>query len=142
MIFSALGEGTRVTLWLPCAEGRPTETVSSEPLGSALRPSHARILVCDDDGDVRAFVATFLRHNGCTVWEANNPMLGQPWIGNPDAELDGGAFLVPSRVRGETKEHERPEMSSTFSPGLNDSEPAVHLALSSERQAKTRFLER
>src|SRR5262249_41750149 len=74
-IASSLGEGTRVMLWLPCAEERSTESVSLEPGGSALCPSQARILVCDDDGDVRAFVATFLRHNGCTVWEANNPTL-------------------------------------------------------------------
>jgi CheY-like chemotaxis protein len=62
-------------LWLPCAEGRSTETVSLEPDGSILHPSLARILVCDDDGDVRAFVATYLRDNGCTVWEANSPTL-------------------------------------------------------------------
>src|ERR1700736_5176574 len=74
-LVSSLGEGTRVTLWLPCAEGRSTETVSSEPGGSVLSLSQARVLVCDDDSDVRAFIATFLRHNGCTVWEANNPML-------------------------------------------------------------------
>jgi signal transduction histidine kinase/CheY-like chemotaxis protein len=74
-IVSSLGEGTRVMLWLPCAEGRSTETVSLEPDGSILHPSLARILVCDDDGDVRAFVATYLRDNGCTVWEANNPTL-------------------------------------------------------------------
>src|SRR5215831_18835328 len=74
-IASSLGEGTRVMLWLPCAEARSTEPVSLESGRSALCPSQARILVCDDDGDVRAFVATFLRHNGCTVWEANNPTL-------------------------------------------------------------------
>jgi CheY-like chemotaxis protein len=74
-IESTFGKGTQVTLWLPCAEGRSTETVSLEPGGSDLGPSQARILVCDDDGDVRAFLATFLRRNGCTVWEANNPTL-------------------------------------------------------------------
>jgi PleD family two-component response regulator len=35
----------------------------------------ARILVCDDDGDVRALVGTSLRDSGYTVWEANNPTL-------------------------------------------------------------------
>jgi signal transduction histidine kinase len=74
-IDSSLGEGTNVTLWLPCAEGRSAESVWSEPGGSALGPSQARILVCDDDGDVRALVGEFLRSNGCTVWEANNPTL-------------------------------------------------------------------
>jgi signal transduction histidine kinase/CheY-like chemotaxis protein len=72
-IVSSLGEGTRMTLWLPCAEGRSAETLSLEPGGSGLGSSQARVLICDDDGDVRAFVGTLLRSNGCTVWEANNP---------------------------------------------------------------------
>jgi len=38
-IVSSLGEGTDVTLWLPCAEGRSTERVSLEAGGSALRSS-------------------------------------------------------------------------------------------------------
>src|SRR6516162_733986 len=72
-IASSLGEGTRMTLWLPCAEGRSAETLSLEAGGSGLGSSQARVLICDDDGDVRAFVGTLLRSNGCTVWEANNP---------------------------------------------------------------------
>ena len=72
-IASSLGEGTRMTLWLPSAEGRSAETLSLEPGGSGLGSSQARVLICDDDGDVRAFVGTLLRSNGCTVWEANNP---------------------------------------------------------------------
>src|SRR5262249_35181232 len=74
-IASSLGEGTRVMLWLPCAEARSTEPVSLESGRSALCPSQARILVCDDDGDVRALVGALLRDNGYTVWEANNPAL-------------------------------------------------------------------
>ena len=38
-IFSSVGEGTHVKLWLPCAEPRSTEHVASEPSGSALAPS-------------------------------------------------------------------------------------------------------
>jgi len=38
-IVSALGEGTQVALWLPCAQGRSTARVSLEPGGSAMRPS-------------------------------------------------------------------------------------------------------
>ena len=72
-IASSLGEGTRMTLWLPCAQGRSAETLSLEAGGSGLGSSQARVLICDDDGDVRAFVGTLLRSNGCTVWEANNP---------------------------------------------------------------------
>ena len=74
-IVSSLGEGTNVELWLPSAEGRWTESAPFDPGGSVSSPSRARILVCDDDGDVRALVGTFLRDSGYTVWEANNPTL-------------------------------------------------------------------
>jgi len=74
-IVSTLGEGTNVTLWLPHAGGRSTETAPLEQSGSVSGPTQARILVCDDDGDVRAFVGTYLRDSGYMVWEANNPTL-------------------------------------------------------------------
>ena len=38
-IVSSIGEGTHVTLWLPCAQGRSTEHVALEPSGWAVRPS-------------------------------------------------------------------------------------------------------
>jgi signal transduction histidine kinase/CheY-like chemotaxis protein len=74
-IVSSLGEGTKVELWLPRAKGRSTENAPLEPAGFVLDPSQARILICDDDGDVRALVGTLLRDSGHTVWEANNPAL-------------------------------------------------------------------
>ena len=74
-IVSSLGEGTKVTLWLPHAEGRSTETAPLEQSGSVSGPTQARILVCDDDGDVRALIGKYLRDSGYTVWEANNPTL-------------------------------------------------------------------
>jgi signal transduction histidine kinase/CheY-like chemotaxis protein len=74
-IVSSLGEGTNVELWLPRAGGRSTESIPLEPAASDLGQHRGRILVCDDDGDVRALVGTFLRDSGFTVWEANNPAL-------------------------------------------------------------------
>jgi CheY-like chemotaxis protein/two-component sensor histidine kinase len=74
-IVSSLGEGTDVELWLPRAGGRSTQSIPLEPAASDLGQRRGRILVCDDDGDVRALVGTFLRDSGFTVWEANNPAL-------------------------------------------------------------------
>jgi len=74
-IVSTLGKGTMVELWLPRTVGGATESSSSETGSSVLRTGQARILVCDDDGDVRALVGALLRDNGYTVWEANNPAL-------------------------------------------------------------------
>jgi signal transduction histidine kinase len=74
-IDSSLGNGTTVDLWLPQAEGPPTTRVSAEPDEFVTRPRLARILVCDDDGDVRSLVGELLRDLGHTVWEAPNPAL-------------------------------------------------------------------
>ena len=74
-IASSLGKGTTVELWLTRAEGRSTVSVAAMSEGSALTQRRASILVCDDDGDVRSLLGTFLRDAGYTVWEANNPAL-------------------------------------------------------------------
>ncbi len=71
LITSVLGKGTRVDLWLPRAEGGAAERDTVE-VGAPVRQSHqARILVCDDDDDVRTFVVDMLRESGFTISEAN-----------------------------------------------------------------------
>ena len=72
-IASTPGEGTKVDLWLPRAESKTSQCVAPDPGPSLLEPSHARILVCDDDSGVLILVATVLRDNGHLVWEADTP---------------------------------------------------------------------
>jgi CheY-like chemotaxis protein len=72
-IASTPGEGTKVDLWLPRAEASKSQCVASASGQSALEPSCARILVCDDDSGVLTFVAAALRDNGHMVWEAVTP---------------------------------------------------------------------
>ena len=74
-ITSSLGNGTKVDLWLPRAAGEPIKCADLEPERFVTEPIAARILVCDDDADVRAVVAAFLRDSGYVVWEAENPTL-------------------------------------------------------------------
>jgi signal transduction histidine kinase/CheY-like chemotaxis protein len=71
-ITSAPAQGTTVELWLPRAD--TTALKSQAPLEPMAMPgtASARILVCDDDDDVRGFVATFLREAGHAVWEASS----------------------------------------------------------------------
>ncbi len=73
-IASSLGQGTKVDLWLPVAKGKATNEIESEPDQIYCEPNQAKILVCDDDSDVLVFVATILRDNGYTVWEAATPV--------------------------------------------------------------------
>jgi CheY-like chemotaxis protein len=44
-----------------------------DPGPSLFEPSHARILVCDDDSGVLTLVAAVLRESGHVVWEAGTP---------------------------------------------------------------------
>jgi signal transduction histidine kinase/ActR/RegA family two-component response regulator len=74
-ITSSVDHGTTVDLWLPRAEGDAIRCSDPEPEKSITKPSCSRILVCDDDPDVRAVVSVFLRDSGYTVWEAENPHL-------------------------------------------------------------------
>jgi signal transduction histidine kinase/CheY-like chemotaxis protein len=71
-ITSTPAQGTTVELWLPRAD--TTAGKSHAALEPAAPPgtASARILVCDDDADVRDFVATFLREAGHAVWEASS----------------------------------------------------------------------
>ena len=74
-IASSLGNGTRVDLWLPRGDGEAITSADLEPERAITQPRQARILVCDDDADVLAVVAGFLRDSGFVVWEAENPAL-------------------------------------------------------------------
>lgn len=74
-IASSPGQGTKVDLWLPRAEGEVTNgTESPQPDPFYTEPNQAKILVCDDDSDVLGFVGTILRDHGYTVWEAATPL--------------------------------------------------------------------
>jgi signal transduction histidine kinase/CheY-like chemotaxis protein len=72
-IDSRPGEGTQVDLWLPCAPVPATSHAEGEPDPLVTIPEQARILVCDDDPAVLAFVGSVLREAGCTVFEAETP---------------------------------------------------------------------
>jgi CheY-like chemotaxis protein len=75
-IASALGGGTNVELWLPRADAAGSAAPLVADAESEPAPMReARILICDDDADVRGFVGALLRDSGYMVWEANNPVL-------------------------------------------------------------------
>jgi signal transduction histidine kinase/CheY-like chemotaxis protein len=73
-ISSSLGRGTKVDLWLPrIINGIAVQYAEHEQEPYATGPYQGRILVCDDDTDVRSVVGAYLRDVGYTVWEADNP---------------------------------------------------------------------
>jgi nitrogen-specific signal transduction histidine kinase/CheY-like chemotaxis protein len=72
-ITSSPGKGTKVDLWLPRATAEAVNYPEWEPDDCSTQPGQARILVCDDDADVRAVVGSSLRDSGYAVWEAESP---------------------------------------------------------------------
>ena len=74
-ITSSVGIGTNVDLWLPCAECGPFKCGDPEPETSIPEQNQWRIVVCDDDADVRGVVGALLRDSGYVVWEAETPLL-------------------------------------------------------------------
>ena len=72
-ISSSLGRGTKVDLWLPRTNDLLMKYAEHEQEPCVAEPCEGRILVCDDDTDVRSVVGASLRDSGYVVWEADNP---------------------------------------------------------------------
>ncbi|MDO9712214.1 PAS domain S-box protein [Paracraurococcus lichenis] len=66
-IESTRGQGTVVVLWLPTTAGEGTTRPSSGKEQSAEMRTHARILLVDDETQVREMIAEELAAAGCTV---------------------------------------------------------------------------
>ncbi len=72
-IRSQPGTGTTVELWLPQAAEPALDVPAEIEHGASLQRSTAAILLCDDDADVRRFLASFLQGAGYTVHQADGP---------------------------------------------------------------------
>jgi signal transduction histidine kinase len=72
-IRSRPGAGTTVELWLPTADGPPTDAAAGgNPRETEMPRGTASILLCDDDGDVRHFISDFLASIGYAVHAARD----------------------------------------------------------------------
>ena len=84
---SAPGEGTTVTIYLPRAAILPAAQ-TPEHTAAPLPPSHARILVVDDDDDVRDLVVAMLEELGYRVTAAENGKVALDLLfANPEFDL-------------------------------------------------------
>ncbi len=73
-IYSELGQGTSVKLYLPCSEGMVVEAVVRDR--SPIPKGSERILVVEDEPQVRASIVRQLRSLGYTVAEAEDGTAG------------------------------------------------------------------
>ena len=71
-IYSEVGHGTTVRLYLPRATAEKTAAMPSAPVQADGDKIDAAVLVVEDNIDVRRIVCRLLRDFGCTVIEANS----------------------------------------------------------------------
>ena len=79
-IATKIGEGTKVTVYLPRTRGRPLLQTSEAP-GAPLRRHDATILVVDDDPDVRGLTISSLETLGYRVFGADGGRAAIDFVG-------------------------------------------------------------
>jgi CheY-like chemotaxis protein len=70
-IYSEVGHGTTVRLYLPRGDGAPSQ-VAEAPTGSLMAPKGTKVLLVEDNPDVRRVAASQLAEYGYQVIEAEN----------------------------------------------------------------------
>ncbi|CAH2782353.1 MAG: Sensory box sensor histidine kinase/response regulator (EC [Candidatus Burkholderia crenata] len=93
-IHSEPGEGTTVELWLPLRERVTVEAEVAEQ-GEEISGAHERILVIEDDVDVRTFLVDCLKMLGYTVTEASHGRAGLERLHADDPDLLMVDFAMP-----------------------------------------------
>jgi CheY-like chemotaxis protein len=93
-IHSEPGEGTTVEMWLPLREGVVAEAAAEES-GEERSDAHQRILVIEDDVDVRTFLVDCLKMLGYTVTEASHGRAGVERLKADNPDLLMVDFAMP-----------------------------------------------
>jgi CheY-like chemotaxis protein len=75
-IRSALGKGTTIEIWLPLAQAEHAEHIVDAPPETVLRGHHEKVLVIDDDPDVRRFIVQCLETLDYDVTQAEHGEAG------------------------------------------------------------------
>jgi PAS domain S-box-containing protein len=120
-IYSELGEGTTIKLYLPRALGRQEEAED----GTTPSPAHGAnetILVVEDDADVRSYTCETLAEIGYKVLSAENGVVALRMLSNhpdicalfTDVGLPGG---MNGRLLAEEARKQRPDLRILFTTG-------------------------
>ncbi|SOE70047.1 PAS domain S-box-containing protein [Burkholderia sp. D7] len=121
-IHSEPGEGTTVELWLPLRERVVAKAEVAGP-GEEITGAHERILVIEDDVDVRTFLVDCLKMLGYTVTEASHGRAGLDRLQTDDPDLLMVDFAMPGtnglEVIAEAK-RSRPQLPVILATGYTD----------------------
>jgi signal transduction histidine kinase len=121
---SEVGKGTAVTILLPRANANATSTSPAEV--SSLQAGHAeKLLVVDDDADVREFLTTFLSDLGYEVSEATGGEEALKALADCQLDMVICDFALQGMTGAETAaaaEKQCPGIPVLFISGVADSE--------------------
>jgi CheY-like chemotaxis protein len=73
---SELGKGTTIEIWLPLVDGVHAEHIAETSSDTVLRGHHEKVLVIDDDPDVRRFIVQCLETLDYDVTQAEHGEAG------------------------------------------------------------------
>ncbi len=122
-IYSELGEGTTVKLYLPRLVGQPAAETENEPMTPPAGSGEETILVCEDDEDVRAYSAEVLRELGYRVLEAADGPAALALLRNKGTRIDllFTDVVLPGGMSGAVLAKEaaeiRPGLKTLFTTG-------------------------
>ena len=129
-IDSAVDQGTRITLLLPCTAEAAAGVELHQPLATPVTGT-ARILLVDDDGEVRDVVAPMLEELGYAVEVANDAetalsRLAAP--GQPPVDLLFSDIVMPGNLDGvglaEKARNHYPELRIVLATGYTERIPS------------------
>jgi CheY-like chemotaxis protein len=130
---SQAGVGTTVELILPCVE-LPMVRMPADERGSTQKlATSQRLLVIDDDDEVRAVIVALLREMEYDVVEANGGKAGLESLRGQMPSLAIIDYLMPDMNGAEVARRVRqqaPELPIVFISGYSDSEAIATIPLS------------
>jgi CheY-like chemotaxis protein len=121
-IYSEIGEGTTVKLYLPRFLADPNVADAAEPALPAEGSSEETILVLEDDDDVRTFSVEVLREMGYRVLEAHDgPSALRLLERQPRVDLLFSDVVLPGGLTGKQVSEQaralRPDLKILFTTG-------------------------
>jgi CheY-like chemotaxis protein len=125
-IYSELGHGTIVRIYLPRAEKAP-DTIAAAAEVSRPQAAHESILVVEDDPHVRSVVTRQIMELGYPVIEATNAKEALALVKDPQTRIDllFTDLVMPGDVNGyelaRTAIAERPGLTVLFTSGYSSS---------------------
>jgi PAS domain S-box-containing protein len=135
-IATAAGEGTTVTLYLRCTEAAQDAEADQQAAPRSRVSPTARILVVDDDPDVRRFLADSLSDLGYQVADAADGRAGLALLDQEEVDLVLVDYAMPGMTGAEMADELRarqPELPVLFASGYADT-AAIEAALGPSAQ--------